>query len=157
MKPVIKFIIAVAIPLTVGSISGYVTSSSVDNWFTTINKPSFNPPNWLFAPVWTTLYILMGISLYLVWQKNATHSKTRAILMFGIQLFLNFLWSIIFFGLHEPGWAFVDIVVLLFSIILTIVEFRKLSKAAAWLLLPYILWVAFATALNFAIWRLNVE
>jgi len=156
MKPVLKLIISIAIPLAVGAIAGFFTTSSVDGWFTTINKPSFNPPNWLFAPVWTALYIMMGIAFFLVWKSNADEKiKQSAMVLFFFQLALNFLWSFIFFYAHQPGWALVDIIALWVLIFFTITWFGKISPAPAWLLVPYISWVSFATILNFAIWKLN--
>ncbi len=155
MKPIFKFLISVFIPLVVGLTSGFFTSSNVNGWFTTINKPSFNPPNWLFAPVWTTLYIMMGIALFLVWNSNSVKSKKTAIILFSTQLLLNFLWSFIFFSQHNIGLALVEIVLLWISILLTIFAFAKFSTAASWLLVPYICWVSFATLLNYSIWQLN--
>lgn len=156
MKPVFKLIISIAIPLIVGAVSGFFTSESVQGWFTTIQKPSFNPPNWIFAPVWTTLYILMGIACFLVWKsKNETAAKRTAIIFYSVQLTLNFFWSIIFFGAHEPGWALIDIIALLVMILLTAIWFERISVAAAWLMVPYICWVSFATVLNYYIWKLN--
>lgn len=156
MKPIFKFIISILIPLAVGAIAGYFTSSSVDGWFATINKPSFNPPNWVFAPVWTTLYIMMGIAFFLVWKSDsAIMTRRSAIAAYIMQLALNFLWSFVFFYAHQPGWALVNIILLWLMILETIILFRKLSTAAAWLLIPYICWVSFATVLNFAIWKLN--
>ena len=153
----IKFIISVLIPVGIGAISGLFTASNVKTWFVTVAKPSFNPPGWLFAPVWTTLYVMMGIAFFLVW-KNETIQKSikqKAIILFAIQMVLNFLWSFIFFQQHEIGWALVDIVLLWIFILLTIFSFAPISKTAAWLLVPYISWVSFATILNFAIWQLN--
>jgi len=120
------------------------------------NKPSFNPPNWIFAPVWTTLYILMGIALYLVWKSTATASiKQTAILLFVVQLTLNFFWSILFFKFQLTGWAFVEIIAMWVAILFTILWFGKISSTAAWLLVPYICWVSFASLLNYSIWKLN--
>lgn len=156
MKPFVKCIIAIAIPLAVGAIAGFFTTSSVQGWFTTINKPSFNPPNWLFAPVWTALYIMMGIAFFLIWKSNAEASlKSKAITLYFIQLAFNFLWSFIFFYQHQPGWAMVDISILWITLLFTIFSFGKISSTAAWLLVPYICWVSFASLLNFSIWRLN--
>ncbi len=156
MKPIFKFVISILIPLAVGAIAGYFTSSSVDGWFATINKPSFNPPNWVFAPVWTMLYIMMGIAFFLVWKTDsAIMTRRSAIAAYIAQLILNFLWSFVFFYAHQPGWALVNIILLWLMILETIILFRKLSTAAAWLLIPYICWVSFATVLNFAIWKLN--
>lgn len=156
MKHFIKLIISIAIPLTVGAISGMLTSNAVKGWFITINKPSFNPPNWVFAPVWTLLYILMGIAFFIIW-KSAVNAdvKRTAIIFYSIQLVLNFLWSLFFFGLHQPGWALADIILLWIMILFTIFSFGKISNISAWLLVPYICWVSFATLLNYSFWKLN--
>jgi tryptophan-rich sensory protein len=152
----IKLIIAILIPLIIGAISGFFTSEAVTGWYAAIQKPSFNPPNGIFAPVWTTLYIMMGIALYLVWkQERNTKIWRQALFLFGLQLFLNFCWSLIFFKLEQPGWALVEMVCLWISILLTIIWFSKLSKVSTWLLVPYICWVSFAALLNYEIWRLN--
>ena len=152
-----KLIIAIIIPLLVGAISGFFTSESVNGWFTYLVKPSFNPPNWIFAPVWTTLYILMGIAHYLVWNNpdKQPQVKRTAIIFYFIQLSLNFLWSLLFFNLHQPGWAFIDILLMFGMILLTIIWFRKISAVAAWLMVPYLCWVGFAAILNYSIWTLN--
>lgn len=151
-----KLFISVGITLMVGVLGGFFTSSAVNGWYVLAYKPSFNPPNWIFAPVWTLLYLLMGIALYLVWKSEvAKVLKRQAIGLFAIQLVLNFFWSIIFFYAHQPGWAFVEIIALWTIILLTILWFGKISPVAAWLLVPYISWVSFASVLNFAIWRLN--
>lgn len=156
MNTKIKLIIAVGLPLGVGAIAGWFTSSAVGGWYDTILKPSFNPPNWIFGPAWTLLYILMGIAFYMVWIKAADNIlKRKAMLFYFIQLALNFCWSFIFFYAEQPGWALIDIILLWGCIAATIYWFSKISKTAAWLLVPYILWVTFATALNFAIWKLN--
>jgi len=151
-----KLFISILIPLLVGGISGYFTSSGVNGWYAVANKPWFNPPNWIFAPVWTSLYILMGIALFLVWKSGAVAAvKQTAVTLFAIQLTLNFFWSIIFFKLQQPGWAFAEIIVMWVMILLTIFWFGKISSAAAWLLVPYISWVSFASVLNYSIWQLN--
>ena len=122
----------------------------------TLNKPSFNPPNWIFAPVWTALYILMGISAGWVWAKGFHHKWVKTGLYhFGFQLLLNGLWSIVFFGLQQPFWGLMVILTLLVVLILTIKWFTVVSKVAAILLIPYLLWVCFATVLNYKIWELN--
>jgi benzodiazapine receptor len=141
----------------VGGIAGYFTSSGVEGWYATANKPWFNPPNWIFAPVWTTLYVMMGIALYLVWRTETISSsvKQTAIFLFVIQLTLNFFWSLIFFKMQQPGWAFAEIITMWLAILFTILWFGKISSTAAWLLVPYIFWVSFASALNYAIWKLN--
>lgn len=153
----LKFIISIFVQVSIGAISGFFTSSNVNTWFVTVTKPDFNPPSWVFAPVWTALYIMIGVALFLVW-KNETTSKAlkqKAITLFIIQMVLNFLWSFIFFQEHEIGWALVDIVALWIFILATIFAFAPISKTAAWLLVPYISWVSFASMLNFAIWQLN--
>lgn len=156
MKNILRFIAALALPLAVGAVAGVFTSSAVKGWYSTINKPAFNPPNWVFAPVWTCLYILMGIAFYIIWQKQAAGSlKKTATGIYFLQLLFNFTWSLVFFYLHEPGWAFVNIVLLWLSIAGTIYWFAKISKPAGWLLVPYILWVSFASVLNYAVWQLN--
>ena len=147
-----KLVISVVLCLAVGLIAGFFTASSVQDWYSTLNKPSFSPPNWLFGPVWTLLYILMGVSLYLVWSNNGSK---LAITFFAIQLALNFLWSFLFFQLKNPLLAFIDIVLLLIMIVVTMVSFYPVSAAAAYLMIPYILWVSFASILNFAIYWLN--
>ena len=151
-----KLIISIAIPLMVGAIAGFFTNSGVNGWYLVANKPSFNPPNWLFAPVWTALYLMMGIAFYLVWSKDADKAiKKTAIILFSVQLLLNFGWSFIFFYAHQPGWAFIEIIAMWVMILLTIFWFGKISPLAAWLLVPYISWVSFASLLNFYIWKLN--
>ena len=155
MNNVSKLIISIALPLLVGFTSGFFTETSEGSWYQSINKPAWNPPGWLFAPVWTTLYLLMGIAFYLVWKAPAGDNRKTAILLFAGQLLLNFFWSFIFFRLQQPGWAFVEIAVLWIAILLTIFSFATISKTAAWLLVPYISWVSFAAILNYTIWVLN--
>jgi translocator protein len=120
-------------------------------WYDLLVKPALNPPSWVFGPAWTVLYVLMAVAALLVWKKK----KWNALAVFGIQLGLNLIWTPLFFGLHSPGWAFVDIVLLWAAIVWTIVAFSKVSKTAAWLLAPYILWVSFAAYLNLSVWMLN--
>ena len=151
-----KFVISILIPVLVGAISGYFTSSGVNGWYAAANKPWFNPPNWIFAPVWTTLYVLMGIALFLVWRTESVKTiKQTAIILFAVQLTLNFFWSFIFFKLQQPAWAFAEIIVMWLMILLTILWFGKINAVAAWLLVPYICWVSFASVLNYSIWKLN--
>jgi benzodiazapine receptor len=151
-----KLIISILIPLLVGTTAGLFTSSGVNGWYAAANKPWFNPPNWIFAPVWTTLYVLMGIALFLVWRSDAAAViKKTAITLFAVQLVLNFFWSFIFFKLQQPGWAFAEIMLMWLMILMTILWFGKISATAAWLLVPYICWVSFATVLNYSIWKLN--
>lgn len=151
-----KLIISILICETTGITSGLIANTGMNAWFDALNKPSWNPPAFLFAPVWTFLYLLMGISLWLIWKSAApVPQKSNAIILFSLQLFLNFWWSIIFFKFHSPAVALVDIILMLILILLTIISFSKLSKPAAWLLVPYIVWVSFATILNYTIWVLN--
>ncbi|MBT4824782.1 tryptophan-rich sensory protein [Candidatus Woesearchaeota archaeon] len=149
-----KLILSIVICQLAGIIGSFFTVSSVSTWFLTLNKPFFNPPSWLFGPVWITLYLLMGISLYLIW--NSYNKSSRlAISFFSIQLVLNSLWSILFFGLKNPLLAFIEIIILWIFILLTIIFSHKKSKTSAYLLIPYILWVTFAAILNFSIFYLN--
>jgi translocator protein len=151
-----KLFISILIPLLVGGIAGMFTSSGVTGWYAVANKPWFNPPNWIFAPVWTLLYILMGIALFLVWKSETGKIiKQTAITLFAVQMVLNFFWSFIFFKLQQPGWAFAEIILMWIMILFTILWFGKISSPAAWLLVPYICWVSFAAVLNYSIWKLN--
>ncbi len=156
MSNIVKAIIAIAIPLMVGATSGFFTVTGVESWYQTIQKPSWNPPNWIFGPVWTTLYIMMGVALFLVWKEDTSEElKKIAFTLFAIQLILNFFWSFIFFNQQQPGWALVEIIAMWVFILLTIFAFAQVNKTAAWLLVPYISWVSFATILNYTIWQLN--
>lgn len=148
-------IISILIAQAAGAIGSIFTVSSVGGWYTTLAKPELNPPAWVFGPVWTTLYTLMGIAAYLVWRKIDAPGAKLALTLYVVQLALNALWSILFFGLHSPGGALVEIVFLWLAIVATIVAFARVSRLAAWLLAPYILWVSFAAYLNYAIWMLN--
>jgi benzodiazapine receptor len=148
--------ISVTICLVIGFLSGFATQSSVNDWYLSLNKPSFNPPNWIFGPVWTLLYILMGISAGIVWAKGFYHIWVKtALYNFGFQLLFNALWSVVFFGFKDPFWALLVILVLLALILLTIKWFNVVSRVAAYLLIPYFLWVCFATILNYKIWEMN--
>ena len=152
----LKLVIAIAVSEAAGVIGSVFTISAIPNWYAGLVKPALNPPNWVFGPVWTTLYALMGIAAFLVWRNGCERKDVRVALgVFGIQLFLNAIWSIIFFGLQSPGGALVEIVFLWLAIVWTIVVFYKISRPAAWLLVPYILWVSFASYLNYSIWVLN--
>jgi tryptophan-rich sensory protein len=156
MNNALKFVIAVAVPLAVGGLSGFATSSGVAIWYPTLTKPSFNPPAWVFGPTWTVLYIMMGVAAFLVWREGFGAGKVKlALTLFAVQLALNGLWSILFFGLHAPGWALVEIIALGFAIIATTVLFWRVVPAAGMLLLPYLAWVSFATVLNASLWWLN--
>jgi translocator protein len=151
-----KLIIAISLCQVVGIVSGLISQTEMNTWFVTINKPSWNPPSYLFAPVWATLYLLMGISLWLVWKSEAfAQSKKMAIIIFSSQLVFNFLWSILFFKFHSPALALMDIALMVVTIVITIFRFYSISKFASWLLIPYLFWVCFATVLNYCIWMLN--
>ena len=145
----------VLLSLAVGSIAGRLSRPSVRDWYAGLRKPSFSPPNWLFAPVWTGLYILMGVAAWLVWRQLASELRTDALLWFLVQLGLNFLWSLIFFRWHAIAGALGEISFLWLAILATMVLFWEVRPLAGWLMLPYLLWVSFATALNLAIFRLN--
>ncbi|MBI4193395.1 MAG: tryptophan-rich sensory protein [Candidatus Colwellbacteria bacterium] len=154
---------AIGISEFAGIIGSFFTISAIPNWYAGLAKPALNPPSWVFGPVWTALYAVMGISLFLVWKQHSNILKNVGMLRiwkigtaaFYVQLSLNAVWSIIFFGLRSPGGAFVEIIFLWLAILATIVAFYKISKLAAWLLVPYILWVSFAAYLNYSIMRLN--
>lgn len=151
-----RLLVSVIICQLAGAIGSIFTSSSLESWYILLEKPAFNPPSWVFFPVWTTLYTLMGISLYLVWEKGLRQREVKVgIFLFGLQLGLNILWSFLFFGLKAPYYAFFEILVLWFVILLTSIQFWKVSKKASLLLIPYILWVSFAALLNYQIWVLN--
>ncbi len=137
-------------------IGGAATGPAIEGWFSELIKPSWNPPNWLFGPVWTVLYAMIAISGWLVWRSDASErSKTPAYIAFGVQLALNSLWSVLFFGLHQIFFALIEIVVLWLAIATTAWLFKPHSRAAALMLLPYLAWVSFATFLNATIWQLN--
>lgn len=153
----LKLIISILICQGAGITGSLFTSPAIKGWYAWLEKPSFNPPNWIFAPVWTLLFLLMGISLYLVWEKGLESKKAKtALSIFTVQLILNILWSFFFFGLQSPLLGFIEIVLLWFAILATILSFYRISSKAALLLVPYILWVSFATLLNFSIWQLNL-
>lgn len=145
-----------ALPQLAGLTGAAFTVTGEGSWYQTLQKPSWNPPGWLFAPVWTTLYILMGIAFYIVWKSSADKKLKRpAIIAWIVQLFFNLLWTIVFFYAHQLGYAFAEIVLLWLLILVTIFLFARISKAAAWLLVPYISWVSFAAILTYTIWDLN--
>jgi tryptophan-rich sensory protein len=139
----------------VAAIGGLVTSTSVNDWYLTLRRPAWNPPAWVFGPVWTALYFLMGVSAWLVWKNVPPNNSRLPLALFGFQLLLNLLWSILFFGLQEVGWAAAEIVLLWLTIALMLVLFMRIDRLAGWLLVPYLLWVGFAGVLNFSLWSLN--
>ncbi|MDD2696686.1 MAG: tryptophan-rich sensory protein [Candidatus Pacebacteria bacterium] len=156
MPNAVKWIISVLICELAGISGSFFTAPAIKTWYFYLNKPSFSPPNWLFAPVWTTLFLLMGIALYLVWKRGLGDKQSKeAVEIFFLQLVLNVLWSVIFFGLKSPGLAFFEILILWAAIFYTMLDFFQLDKKAAYLLIPYIVWVSFASILNFFVWRLN--
>ena len=157
MNKYVKIAIMVATSVGIGFISGEATRSGNEVWFPTLVKPSFNPPSWVFAPVWTILYILMGVAAGLVWDRidQQREEVRKALLFFAIQLALNGLWSILFFGLRNPLLALIEIVILWLMIYETYVKFGKINRVAGYLFVPYLLWVTFATVLNGSIWWLN--
>lgn len=175
----VKLFTSIIICELAGVVGAIFTTPEINGWYKGLNKPFFNPPSWIFGPAWTTIFILLGISLYLVWIKkwipqnkvnfrgkklrnklsqkllSGSWQKANIIIIFWIQIFLNILWSVIFFGFHSPGVAFFELLMLWFAIIFLIINFYRVSKTAGWLLLPYILWVSFAGILNLFIWILN--
>jgi benzodiazapine receptor len=157
MNKFTKILIFVATCLAVGYLSGTVTRSSVTTWFPTLIKPSFNPPAWVFAPVWSFLYIIMGVAAGRVWSHiDFKREEVRnALIFFIIQLTLNAAWSLVFFGLKNPLLALIEIVLLWLMIYETYIKFAKIDKIAGYLFIPYLLWVSFATVLNASIWWLN--
>jgi tryptophan-rich sensory protein len=152
---IIKLIVSIGVCQLAGMIGGLLTGESVRTWYTTIEKPGFTPPNWVFGPVWITLYLLMGISLFLVWTGEITPVKKSVFILFGVQLVLNIAWSFSFFYMRSPPWGLVVIVILLIFILLTAWQFYRLRALAGYLMVPYILWVSFATVLNVYLWKLN--
>lgn len=152
----IKIGISVLVCLLVGFLASIATQSSVNTWYTTLEKPFFTPPNYLFGPVWTVLYVLMGISAGIVWSRGLHHIWVKtALYHFVFQLLFNALWSVVFFSLQEVFWALLTIITLIVLILLTIKWFKVVNNTAAYLLIPYAIWVIYAMALNFEIWRLN--
>lgn len=152
---IIKLVASLILSFSAAAIGSLATIPNITTWYAYLEKPFFNPPNWLFGPVWTILYALIGASLYLLWVHTAKASKHRAYVFFGIQLALNAAWSIVFFGLHQLWLGVVVIVALVFAVILTIEQCWKISRPAAYLLGPYLAWISFATCLNIGIALLN--
>lgn len=155
MNKYLRLLGCILLPLSIGAISGIATSSGINNWFMELNKPFFNPPNYVFGPVWTLLYLLMGISHFLILESSSGDIKRKAVIIFSIQLILNFFWSFLFFKFQLIGFAFFEIILIWISILVMIRTFYKIKPLAAWLQIPYLLWVSFASALNGTIWWLN--
>lgn len=151
-----KLLISIALPQLVGILSGLASVGGSGEWYASLTKPSFTPPSWVFGPAWTLLYLMMGIALYLVWRKGLSESGVKAaIVIFLIQMALNGIWSPLFFGMHAPGLAMIDIVLLWCAIVATVYVFFRQSKTAGALLVPYLAWVSFAAVLNYSFWQLN--
>jgi translocator protein len=140
---------------SVAGLGSLATTPEIPTWYATLRKPAWNPPNWLFGPVWTALYAAMAIAAWIVWKRTGWGGSNDALWLFVIQLALNLAWSFIFFRFHSPRWAFVEIVALWIAIAATLAKFAGISRASAMLLAPYLAWVTYAAALNFAIWRMN--
>jgi tryptophan-rich sensory protein len=156
LSDIVKLLISLAACLGAGFMGSLFTRAAIPGWYNLLQKPSFTPPDWLFAPVWSFLYVLMGISAFLVWRKGVKELHVReGLVIFLIQLILNILWSYAFFGLKSPLWGLIVIVPLWTAILLAMISFYRVSKTASLLLLPYILWVSYATALNLSIYLLN--
>jgi len=156
LKKTLTLLIFIIVSQMAGILGSLSTVSSIKTWYVQLNKPSFTPPNWLFAPIWTLLYLLMGISAFLVWNKGIKRKNVKiALTLFFLQLIFNTFWSIIFFGLHLIFLAFIEIILLLITIILMIIGFYRVSKVASYLQIPYFLWVSFAAVLNFSFIILN--
>jgi len=152
----VKLIVSIVVCFAVAFIGSLFTTPNISTWYAQLIKPPFTPPSWLFAPAWTALYLLMAVSAYLIWMKGLGNKEVRIALgAFLVQLILNGLWSVLFFGLRSPLLGAIEIVVLWAAILLTIVYFFRISKTAGWLLVPYILWVTFAAVLNFSVFILN--
>lgn len=152
---ILKLIISIILPLGLGALAGTITPQSDPGWYESINRPSFNPPGWVFGPVWSALYILMGISLYLIWKTDASRNRNQAILIFFIQLLLNFAWSFIFFYFKMIGLALIEIITLWIFIVIMLVKFYKIKPIASYINIPYLLWVTFASVLTASYYLLN--
>ena len=150
LLPLAGFVLLCA---AVAAVGGVATASSLPVWYAGLHKPAFNPPNWLFGPVWSVLYLMMAVAAWRVWRRR--EARGAALALWGVQLALNFAWSLIFFGLKAPGPALLDLALLLLAIAATAVAFERSDRTAAWMLAPYFAWCCFAFALNFEIWRLN--
>jgi len=155
MSNVLKLFISIVICQLAGLVGAIFTIPEIYGWYATLNKPAFNPPSWIFGPVWMCLYLLMSLSLFFVWRKAMTKDVKIGLKLFAIQLLLNMLWSLLFFGFQSPLAGLVDIILLFAAILFTMISFFKISRVAAILLIPYLLWVAFASVLNYQIWILN--
>jgi translocator protein len=152
----LRLLASLALPFVAGILGGWATVQGVGDWYLTLQKPSFNPPGWVFGPVWTLLYVLMGIALFLIWEKGTTTPGVRgALVLFGVQLAMNAFWPFLFFWAQAPGWALAEILILWVTILGTTVLFFRVRAEAGWLMTPYLGWVTFAAILNYSIWTLN--
>ncbi|MBN1620727.1 tryptophan-rich sensory protein [candidate division WOR-3 bacterium] len=152
----LKLVVSIIMCQLAGIIGSFFTMKNIPSWYSYLNKPSFNPPNWVFGPVWTLLYLMMGISFFIVWAYHSQNPLYRpAITLFIIQLALNLLWSFLFFGLKNPLAGFIEILILWVAILITVIFFFRISKPASILLIPYLLWVSFAAVLNYYLYKLN--
>ena len=151
-----RLILSILIPHLVGIGAGIATASSVQDWYPNLRKPSWNPPNWVFGPAWALLYTMMGVALYRVWGMGTDNPAVRwALILFGVQLVFNGLWSLLFFGMRSPGLGLVEVIFLWLSVVATTVAFGLLDPVSWFLLVPYVAWVTFAAVLNGAVWWLN--
>ena len=156
LREVLRLVVSIVVCQLAGGLGAIFTTPAIPTWYASLERPGFQPPNWLFFPVWTTLYTLMGIAAFLVWRKGLHERRVRVALgIFAIQLVLNTAWTIIFFGLYSLFGAVIAIVFLWIAILINIVTFWRISKVAGALLIPYILWVSFAGILNYSVWMLN--
>ena len=154
-RQAIGLVVSMVICFGAAGLGSLFTRPSIENWYLALHKPPWTPPNWVFGPVWTVLYLGMAIAAWLVWRKAGVSGGKLALTLFAIQLVLNVCWSAIFFAAHMPGYAFAEIVLLWLLILATVGAFWSVSRAAGWMMVPYLIWVAFAGVLNYAIWRLN--
>ncbi len=154
-RQVVGLALLVLICFAAAGVGGLLTRPAIENWYSILRKPAWTPPNWIFGPVWSALYLAMAVAAWLVWRKAGLSAAKLALALFGLQLLFNVAWSAIFFGLRMPGPAFAEIMILCLLILATTVAFWAISRLAGALMVSYLLWVSFATALNFAIWRLN--
>ncbi len=155
MRSVPALILFIVVVYAAAGIGSLFTAQSVNDWYVALSKPSWNPPSWVFGPVWTVLYGMMGVAAWLVWLRRREVSVTLPLVLFFVQLALNVVWSLLFFGLQSPGAAFLEIIVLWLAIAATLLAFWRVAPLAGALFIPYILWVSFAAVLNYTIWQLN--
>ncbi len=155
LKNSVSFLVLIGICLSVSALGGWITHTSVNDWYQTLHKPPLNPPDWLFAPTWITLYVMMAIAAWRVWTRSSGQPRRKAMLAFAIQLTLNLAWSFFFFGAKSPGMAAIEIFALWFAIISSLIIFWRIDRLAGWLMCPYLFWVTFAIYLNISIFALN--